>query len=259
MKRILLISLLAVAGCRPASVIPEAGTGDPQTNGGTVSIAFLKTLHKGAPVKITGEYIISGVVVSSDMYGNFYKTLVVDDGTGGIELKPDMEETFKTFPIHSRVTVRCNGLWLGSYGGTLQLGTEPYGIYQTQYIPSAMIAEHVRSDTEFHGEVLPCRLSFPEIVPAHISTFAELDGVRFAEEEIGLSWADAEAETDTDRHLVDVSGDTLIVRTSRRATFAGRMLPRGSGRIEGVIGYFNGKYRLVVCSDQSAEMEAERF
>lgn len=242
----MLISLLAAVGCRAASVVPDTGTYPTE-----VSIAFLKTLYKGAPVKITGEYVISGAVVSSDMHGNFYKTLVVDDGTGGIELKPDMEQTFKVFLIHSRVRVRCNGLWLGSYGGTIQLGAEPYDTYQTQYIPAAEIAERISSDTEFHGEVLPRRLTFSEITAAHISTFAEFGGVRFADEETGLTWADADAETDTDRHLVDVSGDTLIVRTSRHATFAGRMLPHGTGRIEGIIGYFNGKYQLVVCSDQS--------
>lgn len=38
--------------------------------------------------------------------------------------------------------------------------------------------------------------------------------------------------SDTDRHLVDPAGDTLIVRTSAKADFAD-WPPSGSGYIEG--------------------------
>ncbi len=254
-----IISLLLLCACREKSVIPgpdDDGKWGPDV-GETVSIAFLKTLYKGAPVHITGEYRIAGAVVSSDAQGNFYKTLVVDDGTAGIELKLDMEQIFKTFEIHTRVMVRCNGMWLGSYGGTLQLGDEPFGGYETQYLPESEIAGHLRLDDKFHGEVLPRKLTCAQIVPAHISTFAEFDGVQFIDEELGLGWSEKDA--DTDRHIVDAAGDTLIVRTSRYARFAPDMLPQGSGKIEGVLGYFNGTYQLVVCDGRVAEMKSERL
>ena len=255
MKKILVISLLLLAAaCREKSVIPD-GTGYPAEE--TVSIAFLKTLYKGAPVRIVGEYRISGNVVSSDAQGNFYKTLVLDDGTSGIEVKLDMEQIFKTFGIHGRVMVRCNGLWLGSYGGTLQLGDEPYEGYQTQYIPKTAIAGHLLRDNEFHEEVFPRKLTVAQIVPTYISTSAKFDGVQFIDEELGLGWSEANA--DTDRHAIDTAGDTLTVRTSRHALFASDLLPKGSGAISGVLGYFNGTYQLVLCDERGAEMENPRF
>lgn len=266
MKKTLLISLFAlVAACRPASVIPEPGTGpvdpenpQPPEMEQTVSIAFLKTLYKGAPVRITGEYLIEGAVVSNDRDGNFYKTLVVDDGTSGIEMKLDMEDIFLTYWIHGRVTVRCNGLWLGSYGGTLQLGSAPFGGYETQNISPNEIAEHLFPDNNFYGEVIPRRLGFSELTVRDISTYVAFTDVQFADEEAGiLSWAEEDA--DTDRHLVDAAGDTLTVRTSCHAKFAFRSLPIGNGRIEGVVSCFNGKYQLVVCHDQNARMEGTRF
>ncbi|MDR2912489.1 MAG: DUF5689 domain-containing protein [Alistipes sp.] len=275
MRKILTFSLLALAvalalaACRPASVIPPTDPDDPNIPGPageqTVSVALLKTLYTGAPVRITGEYRISGAVVSDDRQGNFHKTLVVDDGTGGIEIRMDVEQIFKRFLIHSRVTVRCNGLWLGSYGGTLQLGTEPFGDYQTQLLSEVEVAERVYADEEFYGEVRARTLTFGELTQRHISTFAAFEGVRFAEQERGLSWAetsveegigsgDEEGEVEppsaTNRHLVDASGDTLIVRTSRYARFASWPLPRDVGRIEGVVGYFNGDYQLVVSGSQ---------
>jgi hypothetical protein len=265
MRGILLISLLFVASCRPASVIPPPDDPDPAIPGPgdekSVSIAYLKTLYNGAPVRLTGEWRISGAVVSSDREGNFYKTLVIADETGGIEVRLDMEEIFKRFMIHTRATVRCNGLWLGDYGGTLQLGAEPFGDYETQNLSLTEIAEHLHTDEEFYGEVRARTLTFGELSRNRISTFVAFEGVRFVEQ--GLSWAETEAgaeagtETDppdppsaTNRHLVDADGNTLIVRTSRYATFAPWPLPEGVGRIEGVLGYFNGDYQLVVCDSE---------
>ncbi len=261
MKTILLISLaVALCACSPVSVIPPGGgTHIPGPNDGeAVSIAFLKTLYKGAPVLLTGEYRISGAVVSDDRQGNFYKTLVLDDGTAGIEVRLDVEQIFKTFQIHSRATVRCNGLWLGSYGGTLQLGAEPFGDFQTQPLPENAVAEHIFADNEFYGEIKPRTLTFEELSQRDISTFAAFEGVSFVREERGMGWAEtgaaeegAEVPSATDRHLVDASGDTLAVRTSRHARFAAWLLPEGVGRIEGVVGYFNGDYQLVVCDSQA--------
>lgn len=263
MKRILFISLLLMAACSPASEIPDPGTeipgGSVPGTTGTVSIAYLKTLYKGAPVRITQELRISGNVVSTDVKGNFYKTLVLDDGTGGIEIKLDLEEIFKHFIFQTRADVRCNGLWLGSYGGTLQLGAEPYEGWQTQYIPEPEIPLHCWQGKVPPKEIPACRLDFHSITPQHISTFVSFDGVQFADEEVGMSWAETDAESDTDRHLVDAAGDTLVVRTSRHALFAGKSLPGGNGYIEGVLNYFNGKYQIVLCDDQKAVMEGARF
>jgi hypothetical protein len=254
-----------MVACRPASVIPFDDPGEPEIPGPpeeeeTVSIAFLKTLYNGAPVRITGEWRISGAVVSSDREGNFYKTLVIADGTGGIEVRLDMEEIFKRFMIHTRATVRCNGLWLGSYGGTLQLGAEPFDDYQTQNLSEIEIAEHLQSDEEFYGEVRARTLTFGELSLDDISTFVAFEGVHFAGE--GLSWAETEVGGDgveppsaTNRHLVDAAGDTLIVRTSRYARFAPWLLPEGSGRIEGVVGYFNGDYQLTVSDSQNFSID----
>ncbi|MDR1671626.1 MAG: DUF5689 domain-containing protein [Alistipes sp.] len=258
MKKILIFSLLLVA-CRPASVIPTSGDGGIPGPGDekTVSIAFLKTLYTGAPTRIDNELRISGAVVSDDRQGNFHKTLVLDDGTAGIEVRVDIDEIFKTFMIHTRATVRCNGLWIGSYGGTLQLGAEPFDNRQTQPLSEVEVAEHIAADNVVYGEVKPATLTFNELSPRRVSTFVAFEGVRFIPEERGLGWAEADAAEDgseppaaTDRHLVNAAGDTLIVRTSRYARFATWLLPEVTGRIEGVLGIFNGDYQLVVTDSE---------
>lgn len=253
MKKILAVSLMmSICACRPASVIPDAGT-TPE-GAGDVSIAYLKTLYNGAPVRITGELRISGCVVSSDRKGNFYKTIVIEDDTGGIELKANLEEIFKHYPIHSRLDVNCNGLWIGSYGGTLQLGDEPSDGWQTQYIHENDLPLHLQPRGPSESEVRPRRITISQIAPELVSTFVCFEDVRFIDEERGFTWADADSDEDTERHLTDAAGDTLTLRTSRYATFAGKTLPFGSGYIEGVLGYFNGRYRLTVIDDQAWEI-----
>jgi hypothetical protein len=241
-------------------VIPEPEPySPPVVVEGTVSIAYLKTLYTGAPTKITEELHIAGRVVSSDARGNFYKTLVLDDGTGGIELKLDLEQIFEYFKIHTLVEVRCNGLWIGSYGGTLQLGAEPYDDIQARNIPESDIPMHLTCNDGFTDEILPREVTISEFSAREISMFVCFKGVQFASEEMELTWAEVGVEHDTDRHLVDARGDTLVVRTSRFADFARHSLPEGSGYIEGVLSYFNGTYQLRVCDDQKAVMYEPRF
>ncbi len=270
----MIFSFLALVACRSTSDLPGPDDGEEQT----VSIAYLKTLYRGASTLIDSEIRIEGAVISSDDQGNFYHTLLVDDGTGGIEVKLAMDQIFKQFRVHSHVTVRCNGLWLGSYGGTLQLGAQPFGEYEVEPLGQAQAAEHLSCDNEFCGEVLPTILTFSELSLQHISTFVAFEGVSFVEQ--GQQWAETEALTNpeiathsatgaatpaarapnhvlatdpateppsaTNRHIIDRQGNTLIVRTSRYARFATWLLPAGEGRIEGVLGYFSGDYQLVV-------------
>ncbi len=250
MKKILIFSLLVLFSCSPSSTVPGSGKGPGGGHGRederVVSVAYLKTLYTGAPTLITSELYIDGTVISSDDQGNFYHTLVLEDATGGIEVKLGMDQIFKLFRLHSLVQIRCNGLWLGSYGGTLQLGSQPFEDYETEPLSETQIAEHLVGDNTFYGEVIPRTLTFSELSLRHVSTFVAFEGVSFVEQGVGWSKIDA----DTNRHLIDSKGNTLAVRTSRYARFASWVLPADVGRIEGVLGYFNGDYQLVVTDSQ---------
>ena len=74
---------------------------------------------------------------------------------------------------------------------------------------------------------------------------------------MGLRWS--ETDVDTDRHLIDEFGDTLRVRTNCRADFADRKLPVGSGYIEGILSWFNGRYQLRITDVRNVVMEEPRF
>lgn len=250
-SRVILLVTLFAAGCR-------SGSG-PEYRDGGVTIAYLKSMYGRSAVGIEGDVYITGRVVSTDQFGNFYKTLVVEDETGGITVRIDLENYHRTYYHGMQVRIACNALVLSSYGGTLQLGAWSYdeGAADLGRIPfdrlPAVITIVEGNDAMPEAEAL----TIPELAPGHISRLVVFRDVQFADEESGLTWS--EADSDTDRRIVDRNGNQLVVRTSRYAVFAGRVLPVGSGSIEGIVSYFNGAYQLVVLSDMSAVMNAPRF
>lgn len=219
-----------------------------------ISVARLKELYKGAPVEIEGNYVITGTVVSDDQYGNFYKTVVIEDSTAGIEIKLDMEHISGVYGVRSRVKVYCKSLTLGAYGGLIQLGTAPAGGYETGYISAEDISRHIVDTYLPDREYRPLELSLEQLTvargPEILCRRVAFRNVRFLEAADGASWC--EVGEDTDRTLVDDKGNYLTVRTSAYARFASFALPEGYLYIEGVLSWFNGSYQLRVINESAA-------
>lgn len=160
MKRIYNI-LLAAAIILPSSVLlnscdeftpvftgkyPEPESWEPVTMEVTHTIQELAAMYTpGQEFEIEDDIVIAGKVSTSDQAGNFYRSLYIQDETGGIELKMGKTGLYSEYKPGQTVYVRCKGLWLGMYGydeddryggsGMVQLGYEdPTGEYETSYI-----------------------------------------------------------------------------------------------------------------------------
>lgn len=222
------------------------------SDAGVVSIAYLKSLCASYPVRIDGDVYIEGMVVSSDRYGGFYKALVVEDATGGMEIRLDGEKLFTRFRHGARVEVRCNALAVGLYGGAAQLGTPPAAGSSVGHIPEDEIGSRIKVMDEPARRPEAAVLTFAGITARHVGCLVRFEDVAFPEEEVGLAWC--EPDRDTDRHLVDTAGDTLALRVSRYASFASDRIPDGRGAVEGILGYFNGTYLLRVFDPRNVEI-----
>ena len=141
------LALLAagIAGCRDddrLSYEKDAQEGDVPPIG-VQSISVLKSLYHDRTTRITQEISIQGHIVANDTAGEFYKEIVVEDDTGGIVLSIDDERLYRTCRLFDFVTINCQGLALGSEGGTLLLGTFPTGDYCVDRIPAADVARYL--------------------------------------------------------------------------------------------------------------------
>ena len=223
------------------------GPSDMPLPGEPVSVQFLKTRYKGYPLPIAQDWTLSGQVVNTDLRGNFAYTLVVEDETGGIEIKTGMRNCYRRYPLGQRVYVRCNGLVLGNRAGTFQLGVssdDPR--YECGLIPSDALSRHLISEGLPVEEIRPADILPSEFSPRYVSCAVRLSGAQFIREDADKSWGDGTSHTERALEFCAFPEDTLWVSTSPEATFASYPLPKGNGVIEGVLGRFNEKYRLVL-------------
>ena len=162
------LALLAagIAGCRDddrLSYEKDAQEGDVPPIG-VQSISVLKSLYHDRTIRITQEISIQGHIVANDTAGEFYKEIVVEDDTGGIVLSIDDERLYRTCRLFDFVTINCQGLALGSEGGTLLLGTFPTGDYCVDRIPAADVARYL-AVTPAATRRQPLTLGFEAVAP----------------------------------------------------------------------------------------------
>jgi hypothetical protein len=186
--------------------------------------------------------VIEGEVIMDDRSGNYYKTLVVQDATGGIEIKFNDGYLFQNYPIGRKVYIRAGGLLLTDYNGTIQLigsvvdeGGQPREIGLTEAQVRTRIVKGPIADVPLQ----PRQLTIGELAPEHLSTLIELVDVQFIKADTVETWAEPVAQVSVNRTLEDCAGDRVLVRTSGFADFAAALTPRGRGNLVGVLGVYN--------------------
>jgi len=217
---------------KPEPYVPRV---DFQSN---MTIQELKSLYQGTLLKLPDSIIIQGIVVANDESGNFYKTIEIQDNTGGIEVKIDRTNLYTTFKVGQRIFIKCKDLYLGAYGGLVQLGY----IYNNDIgrIPDIMVEDHIFRDSLPGNPPAPLVLDISSLNPSYLSMLVQIDSVSFTTP--GMPFADATATTN--RIVVDNVGNELVVRTSNYANFASTPVPEGTGSIRGILSIYNGTYQL---------------
>lgn len=220
---------------------------------GTVSIAHLKTLCTAESVVITDDIAVTGHIAANDLYGEYSRTIVLCDDSGGIEIAVDTRRTAETFPIAARLTVYCSSLALGDYGGRVMLGAAPTAQYTVDRIAESDFARYFLLDTASAQAVDPVLTTIAEISPALVGALIQIDEVTFGSE-AGLAWCDTDPATgdyiDTERTATDRTGRTITIRTIAQCAYRDEKIPAGYGTLRGILEYFNGEYSLRITNHQ---------
>lgn len=228
----------------------------------TMTIQELKALYQSKPVRVVPDAVIVGQVISDDSEGNIYKSIYLQDETGGIEFKAGLVNSNLLYKRGSKIAIRCHGLTLGKYGGVVTLGknsTEPK--YENAYLPEQMTPSLVRCDNSRQPLVYRT-LTIPTLSPEYTNTLIRLEGVQFVDSELGQTYADAANKTSVpavERQIEDQQGNRVVLRSSSYALFAGRQIPQGSGNITAILGYFNGKPQLLISLESDINFTSPRF
>ena len=201
-----------------------------------IKIADLKAMYTNAPLKITQDFIVEGYVCSSDKEGNIFKTLYIQDETGGLPIVIDQSNINNMFRTGRKVLIKLKGLYIGTYSGLIQLGMTPdAGQTSPSRIPANMVSNYIVKD----NEVINIE---PEVVTiSQIASRTELIGKLIKINNVQFSAPDATYATETattNRTIEDENGNTIILRNSNYSTFALLQLPTGSGSLTAVLSVF---------------------
>lgn len=184
MKKILIFAaaLLAFSSCQSlkeewqpvfTGEYDKPAVNQPVDMEANTTIAELAAMYEtGKPWTIDKNIVISGVVSTTDKYGNFYKSFYIQDETGGIELKLGKNGLYNDYLPGQRIYVDCRDLELGMYGyksgsgnGMVQIGFNngEDDTYETSYIESSILIDTHVFKGEVEGEVKPVELTVDQL------------------------------------------------------------------------------------------------
>ncbi len=217
-------------------------------------ISELSEFYRETPVTLTEEIVLAGYVTTTDRAGNFFRTLLIDDGSGALELKLGLYDLSATYPLGQRLVVHARGLTLGSDHGILQLGLEalPSSGYETDYLGHRVLVDrHVSRDTVIR-EVTPLRATLAELVSVTPGRLVRVEGLRY-DADTTICWAGERSPVTGNpltvyRQFRDDEGDTVLVVTSGYATFASDTIPAGRISVTGILmrGHIGSRDRMMI-------------
>lgn len=258
---VLLLSVAFVACVKTEFDQPPVG-GDGQNIATNTTIQALKGYHEvnGGFDLITEDLVIGGTVIMDDRTGNYYKTIVIQDSTGGIEVKFSNGYLYNRYPVGRKIYIRCKGLVLTDYNDLIQLvGGTVVENGQTSDIGITENQERTQIVRGFLGAApTPKVVSISQLNPSHVSTLIRLEDVEFVKADTAQTWADAVAQTSLNRTIQNCNGAQLLVRTSGFADFAIEKTPRGKGTITGVLGVYNNDYQFYIRDLNDVAMDSLR-
>ncbi|MCD8312616.1 MAG: DUF5689 domain-containing protein, partial [Bacteroidales bacterium] len=147
-----------------------------------MTIADLKALYTNTPVDILTDVYIKGQVISSDEDGNLYRTMYIQDETGGIEIKMGTRNLYNEYKMGQWIYVWCKGLSIGNYGGMVQLGykADESSSYDTAYIDVQYIIDtHIFKGVK--GTIEPIEISASDITDSrYIGSYVTVPNMQYS-------------------------------------------------------------------------------
>jgi hypothetical protein len=247
---IMVLTAVTFSACKKTFDNPP-GPADPAIVANT-SIKDLKAMHTspGAYNVITTDIIISGVVVADDRSGNLYKQLFIEDSTGGLQILLDATNLYGTYPVGRRIFIRCNGLCISDYNGTMQLGVKATvaGVPSQEGIPGGLIDRYVIGGS-INNPVVPHVVTLAQLTTGmqdkYLGSLIQLDGFAFTS--LTSTYADTSVYKNTvNLDIRNCSGQSVIVRTSGFANFAGQRVAQGRGSIMAIYTTFGTTKQLIL-------------
>lgn len=206
--------------------------------------------------EVTEDIKIKGVVTSSDIEGNIYNEIAIQDATGAIIISVAQSGIYGYLPIGTEILLDLKGLYIGNYGLQAQIGlpsTNAKGLTSIGRISRAIWEKHYKILSTGNAVVpevfaigntpttwnfdkdagklgIIRNVSFKSNNASVDSTFANANGGAGS-----VSWT-----------LNEQNGRQVIVYNSNFADFANAKIPKGKVNITGIFKRFNNTWEIII-------------
>lgn len=250
---VVIFYILLITACNKKFDEPPIGA-DPEIEV-NMTIQELKSRYTGVGIfqSIPDDKIISGIVTADDRSGNFYKQIVIQDETGGIPILLDGNSVYTSYPIGRRVFIKLKGMMLGDYGGTIQIGLDSSRSDDGRYlnlgrIPQAQFDQFIVKGS-YANKVTP-KIVKPsdftkKINDPLLSMLVQVNNAEFRETDLAKNYADTTlAQSAINFTVRTCDNQSIILRNSSYARFAGIKVAEGNGPLVGISSIFNGTVQM---------------
>jgi len=202
-------------------------------------------------------------VTSSDISGNFYKEIYLQDHPSNPEFAVrfliDQSFLSNDYPMGRKLTILLNGLGAGVQNGVVSLGAfEGNSIGNLSFF---LKENHIkRTDSTYN--ILPKTLALSEVDSTNIGQWVRLPNVQLSKAELGRTFAgEAFDSFDGERNLVSCDTySSLWLSCSTFSDFKSIILPNGTGSVQGVLtrDFFDSKFILKINNPTNIEFQDSR-
>ena len=220
------------------------------------TIKQLKALHtvSGNIDQVKTDIIIRGIVNADDKSGNQFKSIVIQDETGGILIRMEGSSLYTSYPIGQEVFIKCNGLYLGDYNKLIQLGggadmtVTPASLLT---IPSAIFNQYILKGSAANV-LVPKNVTIDQLSTNMQDTLQnvliKLSNYEFAAADTGKTYANANTNPPGSVSFVlkDCNANAITLRNSGYSDFATIGVPNGNGSIVSIYTVFGSTKQLTI-------------
>jgi hypothetical protein len=243
---LIITTSLVIVSCN--KTFDEPPVYEPPVTTPDLTIADLKAMHtNGQFEQINEDKTIGGVVIADDRSGQFYKTIVIQDETGGISVSLDAYDLYTSYPIGRMVYIKVKDLYLGDYNKLIELGGGVDNSGSTPRlasIPSVLINQYLTKGS-LDNVITPKVVKVDDLNDSYQNTLIQLNDYEFAVSDTSKTFAKPDLSSSAVNFTLEGCSDkAIILRNSSYADFAGYNVPNGNGNIIAVYTVFGTTKQL---------------
>ncbi len=213
--------------------------------------------------------VIEAYVVSSDMGGNFFKSISMQtlDGSKAFSVPVDLTSTFINYEPGRKVLINMDGLYTDIKDGGMRIGGlfgNSSGGAEVGRLTDAQFKTSVqRSCTTVNEDDLVQHITIAQAISGdtYLNKLIEFSNVEFTTAAAATTYYDPANDLGgaTNHTLMDLEGTTIVFRTSSFANFAAKGVADGSGTVRGVLTKFGTTYQFMVRTENDIKLTGARF